>query len=215
MKPILLAMLVIAIIAGCSGGNESTGNGGRSSSSKATPPPATKPTETETGRSAFQWTYISARGWTPDAQPYFEESHATQEVPGADGKSAVWTVRFGSVARNASRAFTWSGSDAADAPARGVSGSPEDSFSPSNRSTRTFDLAYLKVDSDQALAVAEKHGGDKLLKKDPKMAVYYRLQWDPSHNILVWNVMFGGTGNDSKLNVQLDATTGNFVKIEK
>ncbi|HEV2112527.1 MAG TPA: PepSY domain-containing protein, partial [Terriglobales bacterium] len=153
--------------------------------------------------------------WTPDAQPYSEESQPTQEVPGTDGKSAVWTVRFGSVARNASRAFTWSGSDAADAPARGVTGSPEDSFSPTNSSTRTFDVAYLKVDSDQAIAVAEKHGGDKLLKKDPKIPVYYRLRWDPSHNNLVWNVMFGGSGGNSKLNVQLDATTGSFIKIEK
>lgn len=215
MKSILLAVTALALLAGCSGGNESSGSGGQPSSSKSSSQPAAKTTLTESGRSAFQKTYISARGWAADAQPYMEESLPTQEVPGGDGKSAVWTTRFGSASKGTAKAFTWSGSDAPDAPSRGVTGGAEDSFNPSNRSTRTFDLAYLKVDSDQAIAEAEKHGGKKLLEKDPKLPVFYWLHWDASNNILAWNVMFGGTSGNSKLNVKLDATTGSFIKVEK
>jgi hypothetical protein len=213
MRSILLAVLAFAVFTGCSGGNGPSGNGSQSSVSKSAAPPAAKATVTETGRSAFQKTYISARGWAIDAQPYSEESQPTQEVPGSDGKAAVWTARFGSASKGSAKAFTWSGSDAPDAPARGVVGGSEDSFSPSNRSTRTFDLGFLKIDSDQAVAVALKHGGKRLLDKDPKLPVYYRLHWDSSNNVLVWNVMFGGSG--SELNVVLDATTGNFIKIAK
>jgi hypothetical protein len=215
MKSILLAVLACAIFSGCSGSNEPSGGSNQSSASKGTAQPAANATITETGRSAFQKTYISARGWAADAQPYSEESQPTQDALGRDGKSAVWTARFGSAARGGAKAFTWSGSDAPDAPARGVIGGAEDSFSPSNRSTRTFDLGFCKLDSDQAVTEAEKHGGKKLLDKDPKMPVYYRLHWDSGDNVLVWNVMFGGNGSDSKLNVRLDATTGSFIKIEK
>jgi len=211
MKSILLALATLALLVGCSGGNESSGNAGNSKSSQ----PVGKASITETGRSAFQKTYISARGWAADAQPYSEESQPTQEVPGGDGKATVWTARFGSASRGSAKAFTWSGSDAPDAPARGVNWRRRDSFNPSNRSTRTFDLGFLKVDSDQAIAEAAKHGGKKLLEKDSKMPVFYRLHWDPNDNILVWNVMFGGNGSDARLNVRLDATTGAFIKIEK
>src|SRR5205807_9807395 len=109
----------------------------------------------------------------------------------------------------------WSGSSTSDAPTRGVMGSAEDSFSAGNSSTRTFDLGFLKVDSNDAIEVAQKHGGKKLLDKDPSMPIYYRLRWDASNNGLVWNVMYGATGSGSKLNVQLDASTGQFIRIQK
>ena len=36
---------------------------------------------------------------------------------------------------------------------------------PTNTNTQVFDVAFLKVDSDKALEVAQKHGGDKLVAK--------------------------------------------------
>jgi len=210
MKSIVLAALLLAILSGCSGNDSSSGG-----SSNAPAKPAAKATQTLTGRAAFQQTYVSARGWATDAKPYLEESQPTKEVTGSDGKSAVWTARFGSASRGLTKSYTWSGSSASDAPTRGVMGSAEDSFSAGNSSTRTFDLGFLKVDSNDAIEVAQKHGGKKLLDKDPSMPIYYRLRWDASNNGLVWNVMYGATGSGSKLNVQLDASTGQFIRIQK
>ena len=53
-----------------------------------------------------------------------------------------------------------------DAPSRGISPGSEDNYSPTNSSTQIFDVVFLKTDSDKALEVAQKHGGDKLLAKD-------------------------------------------------
>ena len=49
----------------------------------------------------------------------------------------------------------------------------EDTYSPTNTSTQIFDVAFLKVDSDKALEVAQKHGGEKLLAKEPDTPILY------------------------------------------
>ena len=104
--------------------------------------------------------------------------------------------------------------NASDAPERGITPSPEDSFSPTNTSTHAFDMAFLKIDSDQALAVALKHGGDKLMVKDADQPVLYRLNWATAENMLVWHVMFGASSSEVKLNVIVNASTGDFVRAE-
>jgi len=47
-----------------------------------------------------------------------------------------------------------------------------------------FDIAFLKVDSDQALQTAQKHGGDKLLQKAPDIPILYILDWNNQTNEL-------------------------------
>ena len=44
------------------------------------------------------------------------------------------------------------------ANARGVNPGTEDSYSASNANTQIFDMAFLKIDSDQAVETAQKHG---------------------------------------------------------
>jgi hypothetical protein len=207
MKLSALALLSIAWLAGCSSPSSPSG-----SVSQVNTKPAT---DAMPGRSSFQNTYISARGWTADAQPFLEESQPTKEVTGIDGKSAVWRARFGSLSRSTAKSFVWSGTDAADAPPRGVSLGSEDSYSPTNASTRPFDLAFLKSDSDEAFKVAQQHGGKKLLEKDPTLPVFYRLQWDMHDGALLWHVMYGGANADSILSVTVNASTGQFIRVEK
>jgi hypothetical protein len=74
---------------------------------------------------------------------------------------------------------------------------------------------YLKTDSDKAFTVAQSHGGEKLLKATPSLPVLYTLDWNPRENQLIWHVMYGGTGMDTKLRVAVDATTGNYLRVEK
>jgi hypothetical protein len=175
--------------------------------------PEPKGPELFTGRSAFQKTFIAARGWARDAQPYRIESSPTSDANGHEGKSAVWRSFFGSPSQRGVKPFTWSGSAAEGAPSRGVNPGIEDSYSPSNSSTQVFDSAFLKIDSDQAFASAQKHGGDKLLEKTPDAVVTYMCDWNHNTNELVWHVTYGR--ETGKLTIAINASTGEFIRVEK
>lgn len=185
-----------------------------SGSSQPAAKPVAKQPEYETGRVAFQKMYLSAREWAPDASPFRLQSLNTPYAPVAEGKAGVWRASFASPARNMMKMFVWSGIVGPNAPEEGVSFSAEDSWSPSNSSDRIFNLAFLKVDTDKAYEVAQKHGGEKLTAKDPKQPVFFVLDWDAARSQLVWHVIYGNSQDESKLRVAVNATTGEFLRIE-
>ncbi|HUK87822.1 MAG TPA: hypothetical protein VLT85_09170 [Terriglobales bacterium] len=202
-----LALLALVLLAGCS-----------SEAPKPVAPVAKQPPqqETLTGRMAFQKLYQAARLWNADARCFRLESAITKESNGRDGKSGVWRAIFASPGRGIARPFTWSGLTADDAPNPGVApAGPEDSFNPANTSTQPFDIVYLKADSDQSLEVAQKHGGEAILKKDPNQPVRYILDWNPKKSQLEWHVIYGTAELDAKLNVAVNASSGDFVRVEK
>jgi hypothetical protein len=201
---VVTTMLAIALLAGCS-----------SEPSKPAEKPQPKPPEFITGRSAFQKLYGAAHGWAPDAKPFRIESRLTADDKGQGGKSAVWRASFASALQHSAKPYEWSGTNAADAPARGVSPGVEDSYTPSNSSTQTFEVAFIKVDSDQAFEVAQKHGGDKLLEKNPDTPVLYLLDWSRPTSELIWHVFYGSSGDDAKLKVDVNGTSGEFIRVEK
>jgi hypothetical protein len=208
MKQLLMAMLALALftMAGCS-------------SQPATPAQTEKPqpkaADLETGRYAFQKLYIAARGWARDSQPFRLESQPTADSNGKDGKSAVWRASFASQAGRGVKPYVWSGTDAQDAPSRGISPGNEDSYSPTNASTQIFDIGFLKIDSDKAFEIAQQHGGDKLLEKAPGTPILYVLEWNHATNVLVWRVIYGANRDDAKLIVDVNGTTGDFIRVEK
>ncbi|HLB87256.1 MAG TPA: hypothetical protein VJK29_06360 [Terriglobales bacterium] len=206
MKKLLMAMLVLALMAGCSSEPSKPAQTGK---------PQAKAPELVTGRAAFQKAYIAARGWARDVQPYRLESLLTTDSKGKDGKSAVWRASFASATQHGVKPFVWSGEDAPDAPSRGISPGTEDNYSPTNSSTQVFDIAFLKVDSDKALEVAQKHGGDKLLEKDPDTPILYVLDWSRPTNELIWHVIYGNSRDNAKLTVAVNAATGEFIRVEK
>lgn len=177
--------------------------------------PEAKAPELLTARSGFQKTYVAARGWNQDSRPYRIESIPTSDGNGHDGKWAVWRASFGSPAQRSAKSFTWSGSAADGAPSRGINPGTEDSYSPSNSSTSVWDVAFLKIDSDQAFETAQKHGGDKVLEKAPDTPVTYVCDWNHNTNELVWHVIYGSGRDNSKLNVAVNASTGEFIRVEK
>lgn len=208
MKKLLMAMLALAFLmmAGCTSGPAKPAQ---------TEKPAPKTAEQQTGRYAFQKLYIAARGWARDAQPFRLESQLTADSKGKDGKSDVWRASFASPAGRGAKPYMWSGTDAQDAPARGISPGNEDTYSPSNASTQVFDIGFLKVDSDKALEVAQKHGGDKLLGTDPDTPILYMLDWNHTTNELTWHVIYGSSRDDAKLRIAVNGTTGEFIRVEK
>ncbi len=177
--------------------------------------PEAKPTELLTGRAGFQKAFIAARNYAIDARPFRIESILTTDGNGHDGKSAVWRASFASAMQHGVKPYIWSGSTAPDAPSRGVSPGIEDTYNPNNSSTQIFDPGFLKVDSDQAFNEAQKHGGDKVLEKDPATPVLYICDWNHNTNELVWHVIYGESRDVAKLTVAVNASTGDFIRIEK
>jgi hypothetical protein len=206
MKKLLLAVLALLLMAGCTSETPTPAE---------TQKPQPKAPDFETGRVAFQKTYIAARGWARDAQPFRLESQITADSRGKDGKSDIWRASFASPAQRSVKPYTWSGTDASDAPSRGVSPGPEDTYSATNSSTQIFDIAFLKVDSDKALEIAQAHGGDKILQKDPDTPVLYALDWSRATNQLIWHVIYGASRDEAKLRVAVNATSGEFIRVEK
>jgi hypothetical protein len=188
--------------------------------------PQPKGPELVTGRVAFQKMYIAARSWANDAQPFRLQSEITGEANGQDGKSSVWRAWFGSPSHRSAKPFVWSGTDLPNAPARGVNPGSEDNYSPNNTSTQVFDAAFLKVDSGagsvsgkdtavDAFDVAQKHGGSAVLKKDPDTPVFYVLDWSHATNELIWHVIYGTSRDQAKWIVAVNASTGDFIRVEK
>ena len=177
--------------------------------------PEVKGPELLTARSGFQKVYVAARSWNQDARPYRLESVVTTDGNGHDGKWAIWRASFASPTARASKTYTWSGSAADGAPSRGINFGVEDSYSATNSSTQIWDMAFLKIDSDQAFATAQKHGGDKVLEKAPDTPVTYVLDWNHNTNELVWHVIYGANREGAKLTVSVNASTGDFIRVEK
>jgi hypothetical protein len=199
----LAALILLAMLAACS--DDKPAENAK---------PEVKGPELVTARTALQKLYVAARGWNQDARPYRIDSGLTSDGNGHEGKSAIWRGSFASAARRTEKSFTWSGSAAEGAPSRGVNPGIEDSYSPSNSSTQVFDIAFLKVDSDAALATAMKHGGDKIMEKTPDTTVIYVCDWNHNTNELVWHVIFG-TREAPKLTVAVNASSGEFIRVEK
>jgi hypothetical protein len=170
-----------------------------------------KTNQFETGRVALQKMIPAARLWTPDAAPVSLSSTVTSETNGRDGKSALWRATFASRERRKSEPFQWSGLASAE---RKVDHGIEDTYSPSNRSMQTWDLNFLKVDTDKALDVAQQHGGKALLDKDPQQPIIYLLDFDSGAGQLRWHVIFGDAEARAKLTVLVDASTGQFLRKE-
>jgi len=198
-KPtIALAILAAGLLSGCSS---------EPSKPATAEKPQPKAPEAITGSSAFYKCFSSARLWAPDAQPYRAESGGSASSKGQDGKAAEWRVGFASPSHRAIKSFTWANGD--------ISHGVDDTYSPSNSSTQIFNVQFLKTDTDKAFAVAQEHGGDKLLQKEPDTPMLYVLEWNRQENSLLWHVIYGTDRETAKLRVAVNASTGEFFRVEK
>lgn len=195
MKKLLVAVLAAGFMFGCS-------------PEPVKPAPAETPQAKVpaviTGSSAFYKCYIAARSWAQDAQPYRAESAVSKT---RDGKAAEWRAGFASPALHATKSYTWADGE--------ISHGVDDTYSPSNSSTQIFNVQFLKTDTDKAFAVAQQHGGDKLLEKEPDTPVLYVLEWNRQTSSLVWHVIYGTDRDTAKLRVAVNASTGDFWRVEK
>ena len=63
--------------------------------------------------------------------------------------------------------------------------------------------------------MAQKHGGEKVLEKNPDTPLLYVLDWSRATNELVWHVMYGTSRDDAKLRVAVNASSGEYIRVEK
>ena len=197
MKKTVVAVAILAagLMSGCSS---------KPSEPATSQTPQPKASESLTGSSALFKCYIAARGWAQDAQPFRAES---AESKGRDGKAGQWRVGFASPSLHSTKSYIWENGD--------ISHGVDDTYSPTNSSTQVFNVQFLKVDTDKAFAIAQQHGGDKLLEKEPDTPVLYVLDWNRQTNELLWHVIYGTDRDTAKLRVAVNAANGEFLRVEK
>ena len=198
MKKLFVAILAAGFMVACSS---------EPSKPATAETPQPKSPDAITGSSAFYKCYIAARTWAPDAQPYRAESMASADSKGRDGKAGEWRAGFASPSLHSTKVFTWAKGD--------ISHGVDDTYNPSSSSTQIFNVQFLKVDADKAFAVAQQHGGDVLLEKEPDTPVVYILEWNRQNNELLWHVIYGTDRATAKLRVAVNASTGDFARVEK
>jgi hypothetical protein len=182
-----------------------------------TPPaaPAKKDPVLYTGQQAFNQMTGLALKWSSDAQPARLESVLNSETNGQDGKSTVWRGYFVSPSRRATKTIVCSGSRLPDAPPYGVSTEGADGAYNADSANLAFLGLLLKTDTDEASRIAQQHGGDAIVKKDPQQPITYVLLKDRKLNVPVWYVVYGTSEKDRKGIGVINATTGAFVSAGK
>lgn len=170
-----------------------------------------KPPEPLTGRQAFQRMYPAARNWAMDAMPLELRSIHLSEVKSEKGQAGAWQVIFVSASRGKSRTYTYSAVEAAGNLHQGVFGGIEEDYGGARGPAIPFQIAAIKVDSDQAYAVAAEKSAD-YMKKNPDKPVSFLLEQTNRFPDLTWRVIWGESVNTSDYSIFVDATLGKYLE---
>jgi hypothetical protein len=169
-----------------------------------------KPPEVLTGRQAFQRMYPQARGWAPDAQPLQIRSIDMGQVKAEKGKAGAWQVIFVSPSRGKAKTYTYSAVEADGNLHEGVFGGLEESYTARGDSS-PFQIAAIKVDSDEAYTTAVKQSAD-YIKKNPDKPVMFLMELTKRFSDVTWRVIWGGSVGTSDYSVFVDGTTGQYLE---
>jgi len=55
----------------------------------------------------------------------------------------------------------------------------------------------------------------KLLQKEADTPIFFGLDWSGPTAELIWHVYYGNSRNDAKLEVDVNASTGEFIRAVK
>jgi hypothetical protein len=169
-----------------------------------------KPPEVLTGRQAFQRMYPQARGWAPDAQPLEIRSVNLAQVKADQGKAGAWQVVFVSPSLGKAKTYTYSAVEADGGLHEGVFGGAVDSYTPRGDAS-PFQIAAIKVDSDEAYATAVKESA-AYIKKNPDKPVVFLMELGKRFPDVTWRVIWGDSVGTSDYSVFVDGTTGKYLE---
>jgi hypothetical protein len=170
-----------------------------------------KPPEALTGRQAFQKMFPSARSWALDAEPLQLRSIQLTEVKAEKGKAGAWQAIFVSPSLGKSRTYTYSTVEAPGNLHEGVFAGPDEAYSPGRGPAYPFEIAAIKVDSDQALETAAKESA-AYMKKNPDKPMSFILERTRQFPDVTWRVIWGQSVGSSDYSVFVDASTGKFLE---
>ena len=165
--------------------------------------------EPTTGRHAFQQMYPMERTWAIDGAPVQLKSINLSQVKADPGKAGAWECTFYSPSLARSKTYTWSAIEAEGNLHKGVFAGPDESARPQ----KTFMLAALQVDSDEAYKAAAAKSAD-YIKKNPDKPVMFILEMNDRFPQLTWRVIWGESVSSSDYSVFVDAATGQFLRKE-
>jgi hypothetical protein len=167
-----------------------------------------KPAEPVTGRYALQQMFVAARTWSQDLQIVSLTSlHFAQVTPVA-GKEGGWQVTFASPSLQQSRTYTYAVMDISNSIHKGIGEERPERWS----GGRSFPIAAVKIDSDEAYATALKKA-EKYAAANPTMVITYQLQLNQTIPDAVWRIVWGENVATSSESVLVDASTGQYMGI--
>jgi hypothetical protein len=193
------ATVFAALLVLCACSDTST----KETSTKAPEPPP----EPTTGRHAFQQMYPMVRSWALDAAPVQLKSINLSQVKAEPGKAGAWQCIFYSPSLGRSKTYTWSAIESEGNLHKGVFAGPDES----SGTQKTFQLAALRVDSDEAYKTALSKSAD-YVKKNPDKPVLFILEMTNRFPQLTWRVIWGESAAVSDYSVFVDAATGQFLE---
>jgi hypothetical protein len=170
-----------------------------------------KPPEVLTGRQAFQRMYPQARGWAPDAQPLEIRSVNLGQVKAEKGKAGAWQVIFVSPSRAKAKTYTYSAVESDGNLHEGVFGGIEEAYT-ARGDAFPFQIAAIKVDSDEAYQTAAEKSAD-YLRKNPAKPVVFLMELTKRFSDVTWRVIWGDSVGTSDYSVFVDGTTGKLLQV--
>jgi hypothetical protein len=170
-----------------------------------------QPPKALTGREAFQQMYPQARGWSPDAQPLEIRSINLAQVKAEPGKAGAWQVIFVSPSRGKAKTYTYSAVESDGNLHEGVFGGIEEDYS-ARSDEFPFQIAAIKVDSDEAYKTAAERSAE-YLKKNPTKPVIFLMAQTRQFPDVTWRVIWGDSIATSDYSAFVDGTTGKLLQI--
>jgi hypothetical protein len=169
-----------------------------------------KPPEALTGREAFQRAYPQARGWAPDALPLQIQSVNLTQIKAEKGKAGAWQIMFVSASLGKAKTYSYSAVEGEGNLHEGVFAGPEESYSGRGDAT-PFQIAAIKIDSDEAYNTAAEKSAD-YIKKNPNKPLMFLMEQTRRFPDVTWRVVWGDSVSTSDYSVFVDATTGKFLQ---
>jgi hypothetical protein len=189
--------------------------------SDTTAPPAAKkePEKVEpvTGQSALFKMYQMARSWGGlETQVLKMQSMRIPEVKDvAPGTAAAWQATFVSIAKSATRDYTYSIVESEGNLHKGAFAGAEGGWSGSRGVNTPFLMAAVKVDTDTAYKTAMEDPKTKAAdydKKNPGKPITIILEKTNKHQDPVWRLVWGESVGTSNFSVLIDASTGEYLE---
>jgi hypothetical protein len=156
--------------------------------------------------------YPSARSWALDATPLRLRDIRLTQVQSEKGKAGAWEAVFVSPSQGKSRTYTYSAVEAEGNLHQGVFAGLEEGYAGGTRGPSfPFEIAAIKIDSDQAYDAAAEKSAD-YMKKNPGKVMSFVLERTNRFPDLTWRVIWGESVSTSDYSVYIDASTGKFLE---